>query len=231
MTNPVKLNKRLLEIANIVKDGAKVLDVGCDHALLDIYLTLENRGVKAIASDIKEGPLEKAKENIRKYQLSKKIEVRLGPGIETIDDAVDTIVICGMGGMNMVGILKYKRNLLKNVKQIILSPNNYPENVRKEISKLGYFIEDEVLVEENHFIYPIIVFQKGRKFYQKKSYVYGPILLYKKGDLFIKYIKMELSQKEKLLKVLPKKYIKRTFQLKAQIRKLKKILKTTKKTR
>lgn len=223
MTN-IKLNKRLEVIAFLVPNGAKVLDVGCDHALLDIYLVKENRGITAIGSDVKAGPLEKAKENIKKYQVEKEVELRLGNGIETIDEKVDTIVISGMGGLNMVGILKYKTHLLKNVQRIILSPNNYQEFTRREIVKLGFFIKDEYLVEENNIIYQIIVFEKGKARYKRCEYLYGPILLSKQDELFIKHIKRELKQKETLLKILPKKFLKKRFTLNHEIKSMKKIL-------
>lgn len=224
MTN-IKLNKRLEVIAFLVPNGANVLDVGCDHALLDIYLVKENRGVTAIGSDVKEGPLEKAKENLKKYNVESKVELRLGDGIDTIDDKVDTIVISGMGGLNMVGILKYKTHLLKNVQRIILSPNNYQEFTRREIVKLGFFIKDEHLVEENNIIYQVIVFEKGKKRYKKCDYLYGPILLEKQDELFIKHIKRELKQKEMLFKILPKKYLKKRFTLQREIESIQKLLK------
>lgn len=223
MTN-IKLNKRLEVIAFLVPNGAKVLDVGCDHALLDIYLVKENREIVAVGSDVKEGPLEKARENIKKYQVEGKIELRLGDGIETIDEKIDTIVISGMGGLNMVGILKYKTHLLKNVQRIILSPNNYQEFTRREIVKLGFFIKDEYLVEENNIIYQIIVFEKGKARYKKHEYLYGPVLLKKQDELFMKHIKKELKQKEMLLKILPKKYFKKRFILQNEIKSMKKML-------
>ncbi len=217
-------NKRLERLAKYIPDGACVLDVGCDHAFLDIYLTLENRGIVAIASDIHEGPIEKAKENIRKYHLEDKIETRVGPGIETIDERVDTVVISGMGGRTIVGILKYQRSLLKRVERLILSPNNYTEEVRKEVWKLGYFLEQEELIEDRHFIYPILVFRKGKKHYTKKELYYGPILLRKRPVLFSKYLQKELEQKQQLLQVLPKKYWERRFQLRREVKSLQKIL-------
>ena len=37
-----KLSKRLEAVATLVDVGKRVIDVGCDHAYLDIYLTLNN---------------------------------------------------------------------------------------------------------------------------------------------------------------------------------------------
>ena len=59
-------SKRLLEIASLVPVHSTVVDVGCDHALLDIYLTL-HRNCNCTASDINENCLKSARENIKKY--------------------------------------------------------------------------------------------------------------------------------------------------------------------
>jgi tRNA (adenine22-N1)-methyltransferase len=67
----MNLSKRLEAVATLVDIGANVIDVGCDHAYLDIYLTLNNDN-KCIATDINENALAMAKTNIKKYKLSKK---------------------------------------------------------------------------------------------------------------------------------------------------------------
>lgn len=219
----VKLNQRLLKIAELVPINASIIDVGCDHALLSIYISQNKKPKKVIASDIKEGPLIHAKENIRKYQQEDKIKVKLGPGISTIENDIDTIIISGMGGLNMIGILKYSKDIYKNVNRIILSPSD-TYAVRKEITKLGFMIQEEILVKENNIIYPIIVFERGKKKYRDKDYLFGPILLEKKDTLFLEHIKKETIKKEKLLEVLPKKYIKKRLELKKELHLISKIM-------
>lgn len=220
----VKINNRLEKVASLVSENDYILDVGCDHAFLDIYLLETKKKVHAIASDIKEGPLSHARENIRKYQLQDKIKVKLGNGIEPIEDEVNTIVISGMGGRNIVGILKYKTHLLKKVEKLILSPNNDTEIVRKEICKLGYYIEEEILVLEKGFFYPVLRFRKGHRHYGKKDYLFGPILREKKEPSFYEYMKREGQIRKKLLEILPKKYWKRRWQLKKELKIIEKIL-------
>ena len=92
-----------------------MIDVGCDHALLDIYLASTYKNIKIIASDNKKGPLEGAKENIKKYHLENRIKLKLGNGIDPIEKEVNTIIISGMGGLNMIGILKYKKEMITNI--------------------------------------------------------------------------------------------------------------------
>ena len=49
-----KLSKRLEVVASFVNDNSKVIDIGCDHGLLSIYLVNKYKNVKVIASDINE---------------------------------------------------------------------------------------------------------------------------------------------------------------------------------
>ena len=50
----IRLSKRLECIASFVNDDMSLVDVGCDHALLDIYLCQVKKNIKIIASDINE---------------------------------------------------------------------------------------------------------------------------------------------------------------------------------
>ena len=84
----MKINDRLKKIGDLVEANSFCLDVGCDHAFLDIYLVQRGENIKAIASDVKEGPLNHARENINKYHLEDKIECRLGNGLDTYSDYV-----------------------------------------------------------------------------------------------------------------------------------------------
>ena len=65
----MKISNRLKEIGNLITNAEVVVDVGCDHALLPIYLVLNNKSLSAIAVDNKIGPLNSAKENIKEYNL------------------------------------------------------------------------------------------------------------------------------------------------------------------
>lgn len=202
----MKINRRLKTVGDLVDTNSLVLDIGCDHALLDIYL-IENHIVKkAVASDIAEGPLKSAQENIKRYQMEDKIETRLGNGLETYTDDIDTVVISGMGGRTMIGMFKYKLNIAKKINTIIVSPNNYQEDVRRFFTHIGFKIAEEELVKDGKIIYQVIKFKKGRKHYNKKDYFFGPILLTKKDKLFQEYFQRELTSRKILMDILPKNY-------------------------
>ena len=219
------MNNRLKALAELVDENSTILDVGCDHAFLDIYLVNKDKGIKAIASDIAEGPLEQAKKNIERVGLADKIETRLGNGLQPYTNDIDTIIICGMGGRNMIGIFKGNMRKIKNVNTIILSPNNYQEDVKVFLCKNGFYIDDEELVKDKKFIYQLIKFKRGKKRYTKRQYFFGPINLIKKGDLFEEYYERELKSKEIILEFLPKSYRLKRRKVQKEIELLKKELK------
>ena len=216
----IKLSKRLEAISSLVPINSSIIDIGCDHALLDIYLHQKKISNKIIASDINANALDNAKENIKKYKLDKYIETRLGSGLDPIDkeDKIDTIIISGMGGHTIVGILKNNKKKLENINTIIIQSNTKLEFLRKEVTKLNYQIDDEIILEDNKKIYTIIKFIKGKKKYTKKELYFGPILLKKKDKLFIEKNKQELTKLNLLLKMLPKNKILDRYKIKKEIR-------------
>lgn len=217
----MKINDRLKTIGDLVSANSFCLDVGCDHAFLDIYLVKKNMGIKAIASDVLEGPLNQAKQNIKREGLEDEIETRLGDGLDTYSSEVDTIIISGMGGRNMIGIFKNNLKVLKEVDTIIVSPNNYQEDVKRFLCKNGFIIDDEVMVKEKKFIYQIIKFVRGKKRYSKKEYFFGPVFLQKKDILFKEYFTRELKSREILISVLPNNYRWKKFITKREIKMIK----------
>ena len=151
----------------------KIIDIGCDHALLDIYLGLKYPSMRIVASDIEVGPLNIAKNNIIKYHLENQITLRLGNGLEALDDSIDTIVISGMGTRTILNILDDIDNY-PSIKKIILSPNNDFELLRKNICQLNLKIISEEMVCEKGKYYLIIELNKG---YEEVDNFFGKLNL------------------------------------------------------
>ena len=213
------LSLRLKEIANYIPDNIKMVDVGCDHALLDIYLYENRKNIKIIASDVNENALNQAKENIKKYKLEKEIETRLSDGLKKIDkDEIDTIVISGMGAHTIVGILHMNLSKLINVENIIVQSNNHIDFLRKRITELNYYIDSEKLVKDNNIIYTIISFKKGKKRYSKKELFFGPYLLKENSDLFKEKNKKDLEKLNHLKGVIPKNHYLHRLKIKNKIK-------------
>lgn len=178
----MNLSKRLQAVATLVDIKSRVIDVGCDHAYLDIYLTLNNEN-KCIATDINKNALDTAKKNIKKYNLEEKIETKLTNGLTGIRvRKTDNIVISGMGTFTILDILK--TNKLSNT--LIISSNNNIDILRSEVINLGYYIDSEIFLIDKGKPYIIIKFIKGEKQYNKIDIMLGPIL--KKNIEYRKYI-------------------------------------------
>lgn len=158
----LKINNRLQKIGNFIYPEDKVIDIGCDHGLLGIYLVLNRNVSQMVSSDINEMPLNKAKKNIEKYHLEDRIETKLGNGIECVSNNLDTMVISGMGGLTINEILKDIKKC-PNIKKIIVSPNNEFVKTRKSISKLGFSLDEEVIVFENSKYYLISCYLKKKR--------------------------------------------------------------------
>ena len=168
----IKLSKRLQLVASFVPDNSYLIDVGCDHAFLDIYLYNNLKNIKILATDINENPLKIAEENINKYGLKGKIKLKLQDGIINLDKEIDTIVIAGMGGILISDILSQKE-YLENIKTIIVSPNNDFEIVRKTLSKIGFMIQKEALITEKKITYLVIRAKRGKR--KRINYFFGTL--------------------------------------------------------
>ena len=141
-----KLSKRLEVVANFIDDNDKsVIDIGCDHGLLSIYLAEKFKNLKIIASDVNNNALESARRNVSKYKLEDRIDIRLGSGISVINkkDKIDTLVVAGMGANTIIGFLKYSQDKLKDINKIIIQSNTDLFFLRKNMVSMGYYIDDE----------------------------------------------------------------------------------------
>ena len=219
------LSNRLKEIASFIPDNVKMVDIGCDHALLDIYLYKNRKNIKIIASDINENALEQARKNIKKYKLDKFIETRLSNGLDNINsNEIDAIVISGMGSHTIVGILRMNQKKIINVDNIIIQSNNHIDFLRERIIELNYYIDSEKLVKDNNIIYTIISFKKGKKRYNKKEIFFGPYLLKENSNLFKEKNKQDLEKLEYLYKIIPKSHILHRIKIRNKINMYKKLV-------
>lgn len=192
------LSERLKAIANMIDNSDSVIDIGCDHGLLDIYLT-KYKNISCIASDINQNALNMALKNIKKYKLD--IKTVLSNGLDNLDvDSNTVVVISGMGTNTILQILENKKSL--KAKKIIIQSNNNLYELRKEITK-RFKIINEIAVCERKKYYVIIEFEKGYKKYTNLELYFGPFIL-KNNNNYLKYIN---EKEKKVLKSIPKKYI------------------------
>ncbi|WP_125768052.1 tRNA (adenine(22)-N(1))-methyltransferase [Companilactobacillus furfuricola] len=183
------LSKRLSIVSKMVDQNARLADIGSDHAYLPVEL-VNNQVINfAIAGEVAEGPRDRSLEDIKKYQLADKIDVRLGDGLAVIKpaDKIDTVVIAGMGGILISDILtRATPDQLANVQTLILQPNIGEPLVRQWLIKHHFAIVDEDIVEDEHHIYEIIKanFQNEIEPLSEAEILMGPVLMQKKSMTF-----------------------------------------------
>ena len=194
-------------VASFIDENDKsVIDIGCDHGLLSIYLAEKFNNLKIIASDVNNNALESARRNVSKYKLEDRIDIRLGSGVSVINkkDKIDTLVVAGMGANTIIGFLKYSQDKLKDINKIIIQSNTDLFFLRKNMVSMGYYIDDEELVLDKNIIYTVIEFKRGAEKYDYKQIYFGPRLMENKDELFNEYYSKKFLKYENLLLQLPK---------------------------
>ncbi|MCC4339124.1 tRNA (adenine(22)-N(1))-methyltransferase TrmK [Limosilactobacillus reuteri] len=184
------LSARLACVASLVSAGARVADIGSDHAYLPAALVLDGKIDFAIAGEVVKGPYENAVHEIKDHQLEGQVIPRLADGLAAIEpaDKVDTITIAGMGGSLIASILEKDKNKLTGIKRLVLQPNVGESQLREWLMNNHYQIMNEKIIEEDNHIYEIIVAEPSVVPFRYSKYEldFGPFLLENKGPVFRK---------------------------------------------
>lgn len=193
----IKISNRLESLVKYVNPLDQVIDVGCDHALLDIFLVQSKIVNHIYVSDVNQNALDNGKNNIEKYELQNNITPVLSYGIEKINNFdVDTIIISGMGSKTIIDILS-SPNLNKIYKLILQSNNNYGD-LRRFLKEKNYKIIEEEIVKDGKKTYINIIALKSKIMfdYDAKELEFGPILI--KNAQNIDYFKEVLGSYERI---------------------------------
>lgn len=157
----MELTARLQTVADQVPQDAVFADIGTDHAYLPVWLLLNGRIEHAIAADLREGPLNRARETAEQYGVSDKVSFRLCNGLAAIDaNEVDTIAIAGMGGETIASILE-AAPWTKQGKLLLLQPMTSFPDLRLWLQKNGYLIEKESISREGRRLYSCLTVKPG----------------------------------------------------------------------
>lgn len=148
--NDPDLRERLTAVLREVRPGSVVSDVGTDHAHLPITLCRRGIARRVIASDVRDGPIASARENIARYGLSDVITVVKTDGLNGIEQYdPDDILISGMGGELIVRILSEAPFTRAEGKRLVLQPQTHPELVREYLMRSGFRIVHETVAEDD----------------------------------------------------------------------------------
>ena len=156
------LSERLLAIAQWIRPGSRVADIGTDHGYLPIWLLQHGRATFIAACDMREGPLEHARRSAEQYGLQEKLSFRLGSGLScVVPEEIDTIVIAGMGGETILSILEAAPWTNNARYTLLLQPMTKAEVLRPWLSEHGYSFLRERLVLEHRTYFPIMALRGG----------------------------------------------------------------------
>ena len=162
MRSRLELSPRLAMAASLVPDGARLADVGTDHAYLPAALLLAGRIPSAIASDLRRGPLERAKETAAAFGLEEKISFRLCDGLSGIGpEEADAAAIAGMGGETIAAILAAAPWLRERAVALVLQPMSSMPDLRWWLWEHGYRILEERLCREGDTLYTAFSVRAG----------------------------------------------------------------------
>ena len=154
----MELKGRLQAIADKVPACNILADIGTDHAYIPIFAIEKSICKKAVATDVKPGPVRIAQRNIERFGFEKHIDTRLGDGlVPLMENEAEVIVIAGMGGILIQEILEKSLKTAQSAQILVLQPMNMVEVLRKWLNDNGFDIIDENLVEETNKIYNILV--------------------------------------------------------------------------
>lgn len=196
----IVLSKRMQAIFRLIPDTPALVDVGTDHGWIPIAAVLAGKAKRAIATDLREGPLARAREHVAEYGLEDVIETRLSDGLERVRSGEpDTIVIAGMGGALTIRILQSAGRRCLGARYLILQPQSEIDEVRAFLRKHQFRIEEESMAEDRGKFYPIMLVgvcppdcDAGEETaYTILEDLYGPRLIAKRDPVLLKYLKRQ----------------------------------------
>ena len=150
------ISDRLLACCAFVNPGDRIADVGCDHGYLSIHLLTNGIAASAIASDLREGPLQSARDNAAKFGVHEKIEFCLSDGVQNIPRDFDTLVCAGMGAHTMISILESAPWLQDSRYRMILQCQIKTPMLRQYLTEHGWSIAREAVLRDGKFLYTVM---------------------------------------------------------------------------
>lgn len=202
------LSLRLKTVASFVPENSEIINVGTDHALLEIFLA-QSKNVNSIGIDISPVSVYRAKKNIAREGLEKKVRILQNDGLKEIIIDNKIITISGLGTQTILNILK---DVSGN--DLIIQSNNNLYELRKKICQKGYYIYDEKAIYDKRW-YVIIYFKAGKEGYCDFDLYRGPKIHE------MEYIEYLIRINTKLLQNIPMDNSLKKLEIKKLIDKLK----------
>lgn len=161
MASILNIGERLEAIVDLCPTTKKIADIGCDHGYVSCELILQNKAEMVIASEKSVACLNKAVALADSINIMPFISFRQGDGFEAITkyDKLNCAVIAGMGGLEIIKILK---NRPKKLFDFVLQPQSDVILLRKYLIDNKFNILVDKLVKEGDKYYNVIRVTKGK---------------------------------------------------------------------
>lgn len=203
MEKQFQLPKRLETIIERMPASGCIADIGCDHAYVAIEAVRRGKAARALACDVRKGPLQHAAEHIHCAGLAGKIETRLSDGLEKVAPGeADTVVIAGMGGPLMERILQGR---LADFGHFVLSPQSEIPHFRRFLLAEGMQIDEEtMLIDEGKYY---VIFNVSKRadassdpmYVTEEDFLYGSRLLRRLDPVLKSFLEKEKTRYEGIL--------------------------------
>ena len=205
MEKQFQLPKRLETIIERMPDSGCLADIGCDHAYVAIEAVRRGRAARALACDVRKGPLQQAAEHILCAGLAGKIETRLSDGLEKVAPGeADTVVVAGMGGPLMERILQGR---LGDFAHFVLSPQSEIPHFRRFLLAEGMRIDEETMLIDEGKYYVILNVSKradaassDSMYVTEEDFLYGGRLLHRLDPVLKNFLEKEKTRYEGILR-------------------------------
>ena len=211
----VRLSRRMQALAALVEPCQSLADVGCDHAYLSLALLESGRVKRALAMDIRPGPLKRAREHIAAEGMADRIEVRCSNGLASYRPGeTKAILISGMGGGLIRDILEADLSSAREAGQIILGAQSDLPMLRAWLLDRGFVTQAQDLVEDGGKWYFLarVCYQEGSRgdcFWTPEELAYGKLLIENRHPLLEVYLRREEAMLKSILAALPQGKVRR----------------------
>ena len=216
MEKQFQLPKRLETIIERIPASGCIADIGCDHAYVAIETVRRGKAARALACDVRKGPLQQAAEHILCAGLAGKIETRLSDGLEKVAPGeADSVIIAGMGGPLMERILQGR---LTDFGHFVLSPQSEIPHFRRFLLAEGMQIDEEtMLIDEGKYYVIFNVSQRADAssdpmYVTEEDFLYGGPLLRRLDPVLKSFLEKEKTRYEGILRQVDSDEIRTAYQ-------------------
>lgn len=186
------LSERMRVIADMVRPGSVIADIGTDHGWLPVYLLQTGKCSRALAMDLRPGPLERADSHVKAAGLSSKIILRLSDGMDELKPGeADGLIISGMGGNVMRNIVSKGMSLglfgADKIRDAVFQPQSDMRGFFRYITANGFVIRKESIIFEDgkYYFFAYSVYDPDCA---KPGGMYGNLMAEEGHPLFREYL-------------------------------------------